>query len=328
MRWHLPALVLLTVFLAVLSLHVGLRLHAPATVWAALTAPDGGADALIISGLRLPRMVAAGVVGAALGVSGLLMQAVLRNPLAEPGLLGVNAGASFAVVFAFAVLGVSGFLALSLFALAGAGAAMAAIFALVLGARGALTPVSLVLAGVTLAAFLASLTQVLIVTDEGTMESLLFWLAGGFADRDGAVLWAVAPLLVAGVALAALSAGALDAMATGDATARALGVDTGRLRFLVLALASTLAGLSVVIAGPVGFVGLVAPHIARLMAGVAHARLLPRTALIGASIALAADIAARRVVVPQEAPVTATLALIGAPVLVSLVRSRRLRAAA
>lgn len=328
MIWHVPVLILLTLVAAILSLHVGLRLYAPAEVWAALSGQDNSADAIIITGLRVTRTVAALVVGAALGTSGLLMQAVLRNPLAEPGLLGVNAGASFAVVFAFAILGVTGFLALSLFALVGAAVAMTAIFALVVGARGALTPVSLVLAGVTIAAFLSSLTQVLVVTDEGTMEALLFWLAGGFADRDRQLVLVLAPVVLLCVALSALSTRALDAMATGDATARALGVNTARLRFLILALASMLAGISVVIAGPVGFVGLVAPHIARLLAGVSHTRLLVRTALIGAAVALIGDIAARRVVVPQEAPVTATLALVGAPVLISLVRSRRLRAIA
>ena len=328
MIWHVPVLILLTLVAAILSLHVGLRLYAPAEVWAALSGQDNSADAIIITGLRVTRTVAALVVGAALGTSGLLMQAVLRNPLAEPGLLGVNAGASFAVVFAFAILGVTGFLALSLFALVGAAVAMTAIFALVVGARGALTPVSLVLAGVTIAAFLSSLTQVLVVTDEGTMEALLFWLAGGFADRDRQLVLVLAPVVLLCVALSALSTRALDAMATGDATARALGVNTARLRFLILALASMLAGISVVIAGPVGFVGLVAPHIARFLAGVSHTRLLVRTALIGAAVALIGDIAARRVVVPQEAPVTATLALVGAPVLISLVRSRRLRAIA
>lgn len=313
---------------ALLSLHVGLRVYAPATVWAALTAPDGSQDALIISGLRLPRTIVAIVIGAALGTSGLLMQAVFRNPLAEPGLLGVNAGASFAVVVAFALFGVSSLLALSLIALVGSSLAMTAIFALVWAARGALTPISLVLAGVTLSAFLGALTQVLIVTDEGTMEALLFWLAGGFADRDGPLLWVLSPILIFGVMTAALSANALDAVATGETTAQAVGVDTARLRLIVLGLASALAALAVVIAGPVGFVGLVAPHIARLMVGSSHARLFSRVALIGAILGITADITARLVVAPQEVPITAMLALIGAPVLISLVRRHNLRAVA
>ncbi len=328
MRWHGTILILLLLGTGALSLHVGLRLYSPCEVWAALSAPSYSPDDHIIRGLRVPRTAAALVVGAALGVSGLLMQAVLRNPLAEPGLLGVNAGASFAVVFALSVLGVTALPVLSVFALLGAAGAMAGLTVLVVLARGTLTPVSLLLAGVTIAALLNSLTQLLVVTDEGTMEAMLFWLAGGFADRDGLLLWTLSPALLLCIAFTYLSAPALNAMATGDATAHSLGVDTMRLRFIVLGLATFLAALSVLIAGPVGFVGLVAPHVARLMAGIHHGLLLWRTALIGASLACLADVAARRVVVPQEAPVTATLALVGAPVLVSLVRNRQLRAAA
>lgn len=327
-RWDLPILLVMTVTAAVLSLHMGLRIYSPAEVWGALVKPDGSPECLIISGLRVPRTLVALVVGAGLATSGLLMQAVFRNPLAEPGLLGVNAGAAFAVVLGFAVFGISSLFILSLLAFAGATLSMVAIFALVLLARGTLTPITLVLAGVTLAAFLGALTQVAIVTDEGTMEALLFWLAGGFADRDGPLLWGLAPLIVVCVVFAAMSANALDAMATGDATAQALGVDTVRLRLMVLGIASALAAFCVVIAGPVGFVGLVAPHLGRMIAGVGHGRLFPRVALIGACLGVVADIAARLVVSPSEAPITAMLALIGAPVLISLVKRRAMRAVA
>lgn len=324
LRTRVIFLICLTVLAAIASLHLGLRVYGPGTVWRALVAHDGAPDALIITGLRLPRTIVALVIGAGLGTSGLLMQSVFRNPLAEPGLLGINAGASFAVVAGFALFGVSSLFALSVLAMLGAMAAMAAIFALVTMARGAMTPVSLILSGVTISAFLGSLTQVLIVIDEGTMEALLFWLAGGFADRETSLLWALGPLILAGVVAANLSANALDAMATGDATANALGVDVFRLRLAVLGLASGLAACAVVIAGPVGFLGLVAPHLARQIAGLSHGKLLPLSALIGALLAVLADIAARLIVAPQEAPITATLALVGAPVLISLIRQRRL----
>lgn len=327
-NYHVPLLIGLTVAASVLSLHAGLHFYSPVLVWNAVMNPDGSADHLIIANLRMPRTLVALLVGAALATSGLLMQSVFRNPLAEPGLLGVNAGAGFAVVAGFALFGISSIAALSLLALVGALATMAAIFMLVLAARGGMTPVALVLAGVTLAALLASMTQMLIITDESTMEALLFWLAGGFADRNGPMLWALAPVLILGVGLATLSANALDAMATGDAAASALGVNTTRLRIMVLGLASVLAALSVMIAGPVGFVGLVAPHLARLIAGTSHARLFPRAALIGAALAVCADIAARIIVAPQEAPITAMLALVGAPVLVSLIRTGSLKVAA
>ena len=322
--WQIPVLITMTAIAAVASLHFGLRNYSTQVVFTALFAPDGSPDSLIISGLRVPRTLVALVVGAALGTSGLLMQSVFRNPLAEPGLLGVNAGASFAVVAMFSFLGVTSLWALSLAALLGAGFAMVMIFALVVFARGALTPISLILAGVTLAAFLSALTQVMIVTNEAAMEALLFWLAGGFADRDVSVVLWLGPFLLIGLVAAIFNANALDAMVTGETAAQALGVDTKQLRIMVLSLASALAAFCVVIAGPVGFIGLVAPHIARLMAGPSHAGLFPRVALIGALLAVLADIGARLVVAPQEAPVTALLAMVGTPVLIALVRTRRM----
>lgn len=323
-HWVLPLLITLTVLAAIASLHLGLRFYTPTVVWAALAAPDGSHEALIITGLRVPRTLVALVVGAGLAVSGLLMQAVFRNPLAEPGLLGVNAGASFAVVTGFAIFGVTSLFALSLLALLGAFATMAAIFGLVLAARGALTPVSLILAGVTIAALLGAITQVLIIIDESTMEALLFWLAGGFADRDATLIWAIGPLILCMICLAAFSATTLDVLATGEANATALGVNVMRWRMIVLGLASALAAFAVVIAGPVGFLGLVASHLARQVVGVGHVQLFPVTALIGASLGVVADIGARLIVAPQEAPVTVLLALIGAPVLVVLIRRNRL----
>ncbi|MFQ1699852.1 FecCD family ABC transporter permease [Loktanella agnita] len=328
MKWTIPLFAVMLVMAATASLHIGLRIYAPSDVVQAILSPTQSQDDLIIRGLRVPRTAGAIFVGAALAVAGLLMQTVLRNPLADPGLLGINAGASFGVVFGFAVLGISGFVGLSLAALLGSAIAMLGIFALVTLGKGRLTPTSVVLAGVTLAAFLGSITQILIVTDEGTMEALLFWLAGGFADRDPALLWAAAPMLALGICGVCFFTHALDAMVTGDDTARALGVDTTRMRIFALCIATVLAALSVVVAGPVGFVGLVAPHLARLLSVQSHTQLLPLTALIGACLAILADIAARLVASPQEVPVTATLALVGAPVLVSLVRRRKLRATA
>lgn len=324
-RLDIWILLFLTVFAAVLSLHIGLQTYDPTTVWQALINPNESGESLIILGLRLPRTLVALCVGSALATSGLLMQAIFRNPLADPGLLGVNAGASLAVVAGFAFLGISALWALSLLALLGAIFAMSAIFALVVATRGSLTPITLVISGVTLAAFLSSLTQVLVVIDEGTMEALLFWLAGGFVDRDSQILWSFGPILILGVVSAGFSLNALDAMATGDFTAKALGVNVLQMRLLVAGLASALTAISVVIAGPVGFVGLIAPHIGRMIIGTNHTALLPCVALIGALLAVVADIGARLIVAPQEAPITAMLAVFGAPVLIAVVRSKNLR---
>lgn len=327
MRGTFSILFALLVSAMVLSLHIGLRNYDPATVWAALTASDGSADHIIISSLRLPRTLCAAVVGAALGIAGLLMQVTLRNPLAEPGLLGINAGAAFAVVFALTIFGVSSLFGLSLIAILGAALSMVAVFAIVTAAGGGLTPISLMLAGVTFAALLASLTQVLIITDEAAMEALLFWLAGSFADRDTGLLFVVLPLLLCLAAGTLPFASQLDVLATDDITAQAVGLDVRKLRLGLLALASALAGLSVAAAGPVGFVGLVAPHVARLLVGTSHGRLLPGVLLIGALLAVSADILGRLLVAPQEAPITVTLALLGGPVFVALIRRRRLGAA-
>ncbi|SFR31544.1 iron complex transport system permease protein [Yoonia tamlensis] len=321
LKYYLFGLLVLTLAIALCtSLHLGLRLYTPVQVWAALTAPDTSEVALIVNGLRVPRTLAACGVGAALAVCGLLMQSVLRNPLADPGLLGVNAGASFAVVFAFSVFGVSSLHVLSIFALAGATMATCLLYMLLALAGGRMTSVTLVLAGVSLAAMLSALTQVLIVTDEGTMEALLFWLAGGFADRDPQMLWVALPVIGVGVLLAAPLAQGLQALQIGEPAAQAIGVNVARLRIIALALATVLAGICVTIAGPVGFVGLVAPHLASMTGVQSFGWRIGFSALIGSTLAVCADIAARLVVAPQEAPVTAMLALVGAPVLIALVR--------
>ncbi|MDX8354821.1 iron ABC transporter permease [Cognatiyoonia sp. IB215182] len=307
------------------SLHLGLRLYSPAQVWGALLSPDEGEVALIVSGLRLPRTLAACGVGAALAVCGLLMQSILRNPLADPGLLGVNAGASFAVVLGFGVFGVTSFGILSALALVGAAMATGVLYLILALAGGRMTPVTLVLAGVTLAALLSALTQVLIVTDEGTMEALLFWLAGGFADRDQQTLWYALPVICVGLLMAAPMAQGLQALQIGDSAAQAIGVNVARLRIGALAVATLLAAICVTVAGPVGFVGLVAPHLARLTGVPGYGWQISFAALIGGTLAVSADIAARLIVAPQEAPVTALLALVGAPILIGLVRRQGAR---
>lgn len=314
------ALILTLAVAMIASLHLGLRLYAPAQVWAALTTPDGGEAALIVAGLRLPRTLAACGVGMALGVCGVLMQATLRNPLADPGILGVNAGASFAVVLGFSVFGLSSVGLLSVCALAGAIVATGTLYAVIAATGGRLTPVAFVLVGVTSAALLSAQTQVLIVTDEGTMEALLFWLAGGFADRDAQTLWYGLPAIAVGLMLSAPLAQGLHALQIGETAAQAIGVNVARLRLAALGLATVLAAICVTIAGPVGFVGLVAPHLARLLHVTVFGWLIAFSALIGGILAVCADIAARLVVAPQEAPVSALLALVGAPVLVGLVK--------
>lgn len=308
-----------------LSLHLGVRQNSPGEVWAALF---GGADdttALVIATLRVPRTLIAPVVGAGLGLAGLLLQSVSRNPLASPDLLGVNAGAALAVVLAVSLFGVGGLLPLAAIAAAGALLTTVAVFALASAAGGAMSPVNTLLAGVTLAGFFAAATQVVLVLDETAMETLIFWLSGGFADRQLSLLSVTAPVVAAGLVLALLNARALDVLAADDQSAAALGVPVAALRGLMLAVAALLAAACVTAAGPVAFVGLMAPHIARRIGGHEHGLLVPLTALVGATLAVFADIAARFVIHPSEAPVGSVLAFVGVPALVLLLQSGTLR---
>jgi iron complex transport system permease protein len=252
------------------------------------------------------------------------MQRATRNPLAEPGLLGVNAGAAFAVTLGITAFGAASLVEIGLLAVLGALAATAAVFGIALAAGRAAGPATTLLAGVTVAGMLASFTQLMLLVDETALETLLFWLSGGFADRGTELLRLGLPALLAGLAGALLLAPGLDALRLDDDSARTIGVRVGRVRIGALALAALLAAGAVAMAGPVVFLGLVAPHIARrLQPRSDSASLVLTTCLTGAILAVLADIAARLVVAPGEAPVGAVLALVGVPMLVALLRRRR-----
>ena len=306
-----------------LSLHVGYRMLAPTEVWSGLMVGGDSTDAVVARTLRLPRALAAMASGGALALAGLLMQTVMRNPLAEPGLLGVNAGAGLAVVIAFSVFGIVSLPLLAVIAVIGSAVAVSIVFTIALASGPTAPPVHFLLAGVTVAALLASITQILLLADEGTMEALLFWLSGSFADRGMDQLRvALAPIAVLALVVMALHR-TLDALMTDDDTAHAIGLNVMRARIGALAIAAALAGLTVSIAGPVGFVGLVAPHIARQIVVATHRCLIPASVLTGMILALLADILARSIAAPQEVPVGAVLAIVGVPVLIALLRRGR-----
>ncbi|QBY01746.1 iron ABC transporter permease [Rhodophyticola sp. CCM32] len=325
MRVAFPAVLVTCFGLAVLGLHLGVRAYAPVQVWTALTAGGDSATDVIIRDLRVPRMALAIIVGAALGLAGLLMQSVTRNPIAEPGLLGVNAGAAFAVVMLITLSPGAGFGSIALCAGLGALLAAALVFGLAFSAGGGLSPIQLLLAGVTVAALLISAMQVLILMNESVLEELLFWLSGSFADRPLTGLWVVLAGLAAGTLIALALSAALDVLRTDDATAQSLGVPVFRLRFGVLAIAALLSGLSVALAGPVAFVGLVAPHLARLAGAETHRHLIPLSLIFGVMLGLSADLMARFILYPTEAPVSAVTALVGVPLLLVLLRRNRIR---
>lgn len=309
----------------VLSLHAGLTFYSPATVWEALRGADG-ADALIVTTLRVPRTLIGLAAGAALGVSGLLMQSVTRNPVAEPGLLGINAGAALFVTLAVTVFGVSSLAGIGVAAVAGALVTTGLVFTISLSAGGGANPATTLLAGFTVAALLSSFTQTLLLVDETALETLLFWLSGSFADRPLELLRLGGPLLILGLAGSLYLATALDVLRLDDVSAHAVGVNVAGVRIGALTLAALLAAGTVAMAGPIMFLGLAAPHIARLLAGTAlpsTRQLILLTLLTGALLAVSADILARIVVSPGEAPMSAVLALAGVPMLIHILRRRQ-----
>jgi iron complex transport system permease protein len=314
----------LMVALALASLALGSAELDLRTVVAAFTAFDGSNGHLIVLELRLPRTLVGVAVGAALALAGAVMQGVTRNPLADPGILGINAGASLAVVIAIAGLRVAEPRGYIWFALAGAALASVAVYALGAAARGGSAPLRLTLAGAVLAALLTSLTSAVLVLDTTTLDEFRFWAVGSIAGRGLDVLAAVLPFLVVGAVLALPAGRQLNALSLGEDVARSLGQRTDVVRLGLAVAVVLLAGAAVAAAGPIAFVGLAVPHAARAIVGPDYRWILPYAACLGASLILASDILGRVVARPGELQVGIMTALVGAPILVWLVRRQRL----
>lgn len=285
---------------------------------------DGSNDHLIVRSLRIPRTLVGVVVGTALGVAGAVMQGVTRNPLADPGILGVNAGASLAVVIAIYVFGVGSLTGYVWFAFLGAAIVSVVVYALgALGRDGAM-PVKLALAGAAVAAFLASITTAILIVDVATLDQYRFWVVGSIAGRDATIAAQVTPFLAAGALLAFGSARALNSMSLGDDVARSLGLRVGVARSVSAVSVVLLAGGATAAAGPIGFVGLTVPHVARAICGPDYRWILPYSAVLAPILLLGADIVGRIVARPGELQVGIVTALVGAPFFIALVRRRRL----
>jgi iron complex transport system permease protein len=319
--WTYAALVTALVVAMLMSLTLGYTVYSPGEVWAALTAHDGSETATVIAGLRLPRALIAPLTGAALGMAGVLVQTLSRNRIASPDTLGLNAGASLAVVLATVVLGVQSLAGLSLAAAAGALLTSVLVFGVAAGAGG-LSPLKIVLVGVTFASLAHAMVEIVFTSNEAQLQQLLFWLSGAFVDRPISLFFNGLPVVMAGGALAFVLTTALDAMQADDATAASLGVPLVAVRGLAFLAVSLLTGAAVSMAGPVAFVGLVVPHIARRLAGLRHRHQLAAAALSGAIYATLADVAARFVIYPVEAPVGAITAVVGALALLVLLMRR------
>ncbi|MFD4787087.1 FecCD family ABC transporter permease [Streptomyces sp. NPDC058459] len=299
-----------------------------AVVWRHLSgeAARPGTDDLIVWQLRLPRALMAALVGAGLGLVGTAMQALVRNPLADPYFLGVSSGASLAAVTSIVLgLGTGGFLGLGLSGAAFAGALVTFALVWAIARRGGrFAPLRLVLAGVAIGQFLSGITSYLVLQseDEQQTHSVLFWLMGSFSGASWPLLAAPAVAVPVVFLLLQARARALNALLMGDESAAGLGVDVVRLRRELFTLTSLLTGVLVAVSGAIGFVALMVPHVCRLVVGGEHRRLLPISALFGAVLLVAVDLVCRVVLDTQELPVGVVTSLIGAPTLLYLLNRR------
>ncbi|GAA4032452.1 iron chelate uptake ABC transporter family permease subunit [Allokutzneria multivorans] len=309
---------------ALLSIMVGSRWLGVGTVLEALANPGGDeATDAIVWGLRVPRTGFGLAVGAALGMAGALMQGLTRNPLADPGLLGVSAGASLAVVLSTGLLGVTSLSGYIWFAFAGAAAASVVVFLLAARGVGGPTPTKLALAGAGVTAMAGSVTTSLLLADAATLDRYRFWSVGALSGQDPATLGQVLPFLLVGAVLAAAITPGMNLLALGEDTARGLGQRIGLIRVTGVVAITLLAGAGVAVCGPIAFVGLVVPHIARAICGADHRWVLALSAVLAPALLLAADVLGRLVAHPDELHVGIVVAALGAPFFIAFVRRSR-----
>ncbi|MEA5554184.1 iron ABC transporter permease [Anabaena cylindrica UHCC 0172] len=283
---------------------------------------DGSYQHLVIQTVRLPRSLIAILVGAALAVSGALMQGLTRNPLADPGILGIEAGAALTVVITTFVFGTSSVATLTIAAFLGAGITATSVYFLGSLGKGGATPLNLTVAGAALTALISSLTTAILIISQRTLEEIRFWLAGSLAGRDTTILVSALPFIMIGLVIAFALGRQITTMSLGDDVAQGLGQKTAWIKILTAISVVLLAGSSVALAGPIGFIGLVVPHIVRFFIKTNYRWILPYSAVVGATLLLVADITARVVLKPLELPVGVMTALLGAPFFVYLAKSK------
>ncbi|MGW2818109.1 iron chelate uptake ABC transporter family permease subunit [Streptomyces sp. NPDC001415] len=307
---------------AVASIAIGAKPMPLGDVWHGLFYASGTADDVLVHDVRVPRTLLGLLVGAALGIAGAVMQALTRNPLAEPGILGVNAGAAAAVVSAISFLGVNSLDGYVWFAFLGAGVVSAAVY--LLGGSRAATPVRLALAGTAASAALYGYINAVQLTDSAALNQLRFWQVGSLAAADMATVTKVAPFILVGLVVALLLARPLNAMAMGDDTARALGAHLTRTRITSMAVITLLCGAATAACGPIVFIGLMVPHIVRAITGPDLRWILPYAAVLSPVLLLGSDVVGRVVTRPAELQVGIVTALVGGPVFIYLVRRKRM----
>lgn len=326
-RRRLIGLAVLTVLLALVmlaSIAVGARPLTFAEIFHALFNSDGTQTDIIVRTLRAPRTILGLVVGIALGIAGALIQGHTRNPLADAGLLGLNAGAAFFVVMAIYLFGFTAPSQYLWFAFAGSFVASIVVFGLSSIGNGGASPLSLALAGAAVAFFLQAMTNAVIILDQTSLDAYRFWVVGSVSGRGFDVLWQVLPFLILGLVIALASTPGLNVLSLGEDVAKALGTNIAFSRTLGIVAITLLTGAATAACGPIAFIGLVVPHVARAITGPDYRWLVPYAGLLGAVMLITADIIGRVVVRPGELQVGIILALFGAPFFIALVRRRKL----
>ena len=307
----------------VASLALGVRDVSPGQVLDAIFWPDlSDNDHRAVINERLPRTVLGLIGGAALGIAGVLLQGLTRNPIADPGLLGINAGASLAVVASISFLGLSGPNQYVWVAFAGAGLAALVVYGAASVGRDGATPVRLALVGAALTATATSLITMVLLTDRTALGQYRFWAVGSLVNRDLELAAVIGPFVAVGSVLALASARFLDAMSLGEDLAQGLGASVTRGRAMVLGAVVLLCGGATAMVGPIAFLGLMVPHLARRLVGQDHRWVLPYAAALGSVLLLVADVVGR-LVVQDELEAGIVVAVIGAPVLIAIVRGSK-----
>ncbi|MFD6859916.1 FecCD family ABC transporter permease [Rhodococcus sp. NPDC060090] len=316
------AVILVLVLLA--SVAIGARPMTFPEVFHALFVNDGSETDVIIHSLRIPRTLLGLLVGIALGVAGALIQGHTRNPLADAGLLGINAGAALFVVLSIYLLGTSSPAEYLWFAFAGSLFASVVVFGFSSIGNGSSSPLSLALAGAAVAFFLQAMIQTVVLLDQTSLDGYRFWVVGSVAGRGMDVLWQVLPFIVVGLVIALAGTPGLNVLSLGEDVARSLGTNVVLTRVIGIAVITILTGAATAACGPIAFVGLIVPHIARAITGPDYRWLVPYAGLLGGVLLVLADVIGRIVVRPGELQVGIVLALVGAPFFIALVRRRKL----
>jgi len=310
------------VLVCLASIGIGAKALPLSDVWHGLFHYAGSGDDVLVREVRVPRTVLGLLVGAALGLAGAVMQALTRNPLAEPGILGVNAGASAAVVSAISFFGITSLTGYVWFAFAGAAIVSVAVY--FLGGSRSSTPVRLALAGTAVTAALYGYVNAVQLLDSAALDRLRFWQVGSLASANTETVGKVWPFIAAGVVLTAFIARPLNALEMGDDTARSLGANLTRTRVLAMLAVTLLCGAATAACGPIVFIGLMIPHLVRTLTGPDLRWILPYAAVLSPVLLLGADVVGRVIARPAELQVGIVTALIGGPVFIHLVRRKRM----